>query len=68
MSDKTEHGSPIDVSRYLKGIDLPAGKDDLVEHARENEAPDDLIERIEAMPDEQYETMADVMKGFKASE
>ena len=68
MSDKTEHGSPIDIAHHLKGIDLPASKDDLVGHARGTGAPEAMLERIEAMPDQQYETMADVMKGFRRSE
>lgn len=60
--------SPIDVSRHLKGIDFPAEKGDLVEHAKGNGAPSEVVQAIEAMPEQSYETMADVMKGFKQAE
>lgn len=60
--------SPIDVTRHLKGIHFPAEKRDLVEHAKKNGAPPDAMKAIEAMPEQSYETMADVMKGFKEAE
>jgi hypothetical protein len=60
--------SPIDVTHHLKGIGFPAEKRDLVEHARKNGAPPGVAEAIEAMPEQTYETMADVMKGFKQAE
>ena len=60
--------SPINVTHHLKGISFPASKDDLVEHAKKNGAPSQVMEAIEAMPDDEYGTMADVMKGFKQAE
>ena len=60
--------SPIDLTHHLKGIDLPASKKGLVEHARATKSPAMVIERLQAMPERQYATMADLMKGFKASE
>lgn len=56
--------SPVNVTHHLKGIDFPAEKQDLVQHAKGNGAPSEVMEKIEAMPDQTYETMADVMKGF----
>ena len=56
--------SPVNVTHHLKGIDFPAEKDDLVEQAKSNGAPSDVMEAIEAMPEQTYGTMADVMKGF----
>ncbi|WP_110651301.1 DUF2795 domain-containing protein [Salinicola peritrichatus] len=55
--------SPANVSNYLGGIDFPADKQDLVEHAKKNSAESDVMEVIEALPEGQYESMADVMKG-----
>lgn len=57
-------GSPVGVAKYLKGIDFPAGRDDLVEHARKNHAEKAILEVLEKMPDEEYDSMADVMKGY----
>ena len=60
--------SPINVTHHLKGISFPAEKQDLVEHAKGNGAPSEVVQAIEAMPEQSYETMADVMKGFKQAE
>ena len=55
--------SPISVSKHLGGIDFPAGKNELVEHARTKNADDQIIEILQHMPEKRYENMADVMKG-----
>ncbi len=60
--------SPIDVTHHLKGIHFPAEKQDLVEQAKKNGAPSEIMEAIEAMPEETYKAVADVMKGFKQAE
>ena len=60
--------SPANIARSLKGIHFPVGKRDLVEHAKMNGAPSEVTRAIEAMPEQRYETMADVMKGFKQAE
>jgi uncharacterized protein DUF2795 len=60
--------SPINVTHHLKGIHFPAKKPDLIQHAKQNGAPSEVMQAIEAMPDQNYETMADVMKGFKQAE
>lgn len=60
--------SPIDMAHHLKGIRFPAGKQDLVQHAKGNGAPSEAMEAIEAMPEQTYETMADVMMGYKQAE
>ena len=56
--------SPANVSHHLKGIDFPATKQDLMRQARNNGADRAVLEVIEAMPDADYESMADVMKGY----
>ena len=56
--------SPANVSHFLKGIDFPAKKQDLMQQAKGNGAEPAVIEVIEAMPDEEFETMADVMKAY----
>lgn len=56
--------SPANVTHHLKGIDFPADKNDLVEHARGNGADGEVIDVLKKMPDGQYATMADVMKGL----
>ncbi|WP_428486847.1 DUF2795 domain-containing protein [Rhodopila sp.] len=60
--------SPVNITHFLKGIDFPAKRDDLLRHARQNHAEQEVLREIEQMPNQDYGSMADVMKGFgKAS-
>ena len=56
--------SPINITKHLKGIDFPAEKADLLDLAEENGADEEAMEKIRQMPDKEYGSMADVMKGF----
>ena len=55
--------NPANVATYLKGIDYPAKKDDLVQHAKKNGAESEVIDE-NRMPEQEYGNMADVMKGY----
>lgn len=55
--------STATIAQALQGIDFPAGKDKLVEWAKEHKVDSDVIDVIEKMPDEEYTSMADVFKG-----
>ena len=44
----------IEVQRFLSGVDYPAGKQDLVEHARSQGAGEDVVSALEAIPDREY--------------
>lgn len=56
--------SPANVSTYLKGIDFPAGRDQLVQHAEKNGAESDVLNIVKQMPEQEYGNMADVMKAY----
>lgn len=56
--------SVTEITKSLKGIDFPAEKDDLVDHAMDNGADEEVISMMKAMRDGTYETMADVMAAF----
>jgi hypothetical protein len=54
--------SPTDVQRALKGADYPASREDLIELARENDAPEDVLDDLEEnLEEEEYESPAQVM-------
>jgi hypothetical protein len=57
-------GSVAEVTHSLKGVEFPAKKSDLLDQARKNHAERAVLDLIEAMPDQEYGTMADVMKGY----
>jgi len=56
--------SPSNVSHYLKGIDFPADKEHLLQQAKKNGAEAEVLDTIKQLPEEQYQSMADVMKGY----
>lgn len=54
--------NPIELQKHLKGMDYPASKQDLVQHAQDQGADQNIRSMLEQPPDEQYETPADVSK------
>lgn len=64
MSRAEQHGQgPAAVSHYLRGIDFPANRDALIRHARRRDADDEVLNLLDQMPNRDYGSMADVMKG-----
>ncbi|WP_185961225.1 DUF2795 domain-containing protein [Telmatospirillum sp. J64-1] len=56
--------SPSNIAHFLKNMDFPAKKDDLVKHAKGNDADKDVLDVLQQMPQREYGNMADVMKGL----
>jgi hypothetical protein len=56
--------SPANVTHFLRGVDFPANKGDLIQQARDNGAEDAVLEVLDAFPDDEFENMADVMKAY----
>jgi hypothetical protein len=54
--------NPIELQKHLKGMDYPASKQDLVQHVQKQGADQNIRSILEQLPDEQYETPADVSK------
>ena len=54
--------SAAGVASALKGVSFPSGRSDLVQQARHNDAPDEVLELLQDIPDQDFETMADVTK------
>ncbi|MDO0944449.1 MULTISPECIES: DUF2795 domain-containing protein [Chromohalobacter] len=55
--------SPANVTHHLKGMDFPASRSDIERQAKENGADEDVMDIIRKMPDQEYDSMADVTKG-----
>jgi len=58
-----ERASTAEVEAFMKGINLPAKKQDLINHAKRSNAPDNVIAVLSRMPDRDYTTAADVAQG-----
>ncbi len=56
--------SPAEVQKFLKGVDYPASKRDLVRKAQQNNAPSDVVNEIQRLPDDNFTTPADVMRAY----
>jgi hypothetical protein len=50
-----ENPTPIELQKYLGGVDYPASKDDLVRTARENGAPDDVVSALEGSSENSFD-------------
>jgi hypothetical protein len=56
--------NPIQVQKFLSGMHYPAGKDEIVDHAKKQGADDNIMQTLEQLPDESFETPADVSKAI----
>ena len=45
----------IEVQKSLSGVDYPASKQDLLEHARGQGAGDDVLQALQRIPDREYD-------------
>ena len=56
--------NPIEVQKYLGGIDYPANKDEIVSTAESNDAPQEIIEALQQADAEQFDGPDDVMEAL----
>ncbi len=58
--------NPIQLQKYLKGVDYPAKKQDLLDRAKQEGADEKICSTLEQLSDETFETPADVSKAVGA--
>ena len=56
--------NPVEVEKSLKGIDFPAKKEDLIKHARQHGADQQVLETLKELPEEEFRTPIDVTKAI----
>jgi hypothetical protein len=56
--------SPIELQRYLGGVDYPTDKQSLIERARDNGADDAVIQTLESLPADRFNSPNDVSEAF----
>jgi len=64
MSQAKSNASPIGVQKYLKGIDYPARKEDLISTAQKNKATREVMDELKRLPDGPFNSPADVMSAY----
>jgi hypothetical protein len=47
--------TPIQVQKYLSGVDYPAGKHDLVRHAEQQGADERVLRALRSIPERRYD-------------
>lgn len=56
--------NPVQMQNYLSGMDYPAGRDQIVEHARRQGADDEVLQHLQALPDRDYDGPNSVSSEF----
>jgi hypothetical protein len=56
--------SPAEVEKYLKGVDYPTRKPDLIKQAQQNGAPAEVINLLRQLREEAYHGPTDVSKAI----
>lgn len=59
------HANPIQIQKYLKGVDYPATREQLIENAKNLGADESVCASLEQLPDEDFQTPAEVSQAFK---
>jgi hypothetical protein len=47
--------SPIDIQKALSGMDYPASKDQIVAHAEQSGADEEILDALRGIDDREYE-------------
>ena len=48
---------------FLNEAEFPATRQDLINYAEDNNLPQDVIDKIHDLPDRQYDSYADLVRG-----
>lgn len=60
----SEKVSASQLQLYLKGIDYPVGKEEIIQTARDNNAPERVMSFLNRLPRRQYQYPTDVEEEF----
>lgn len=57
--------NPVQIQKHLKGVDYPANKQELIQHAQKQGADQKVISLLEQLPEEEeYENPTDLNKAI----
>ncbi len=56
------HTNPVEVEKSLKGVNYPAKKNDLIKHAQQQGASQDVLETLKDLREENFNSPVDVSK------
>lgn len=56
--------SPLSLQQYLTDIEFPTDKQNIIDHAREKGADDNIISALEKLSDDTYDSSTDVINNL----
>lgn len=56
--------NPVQLQKFLKGVDYPARKDALIANAKKMGADENVCNSLEQLPDEEFEAPIDVSQAL----
>ena len=56
--------NPIELQKYLKGVDYPASKDDLASTAESNGAPSEIVDAIRSASQDSFDGPTGIEKAL----
>lgn len=56
--------NPVQVQKFLGGVDYPATRDDLVNYAKQKGADSNVLQTIQSLPYDNFDTPADVSEAI----
>ena len=60
---KNSNASPAEIQKELKGVDCPASKQDLIDHAKSGSGGNkEVMDILKKLPDKKYNSPIDVTK------
>lgn len=62
MADQNLKVSPAQLQQYLSGVDYPASKDDLIQRAQDNGADQQVLDMLDSLPEQNYDSPTDVSR------
>lgn len=54
--------NPIDIQNSMSGVDFPIGKAELLNYARNKNAPKDVMAALNGLPDREFKSPAEVLE------
>lgn len=63
-TQQKQPGQSQTISQYLKGANFPADRDELQRTAKRNGAPTDVVDSINRLPNQRFNTENDVTNAF----
>ena len=56
--------NPIQLEKYLKGVDYPASKNDLIKRAEQNGADQRVLDTLKQLPDRTFDGPSGISKAI----